>query len=629
MNSDTPHETAEHRSRNIDFLAAAIRDRTVFGLLVLFGGATIAILWQHSRIQTDNIQASAIRDAARYTDVVREFRTLYSSEVVAKVEHCGIEVSHDYKGKAKTIPLPATLSMDLGNRIASAGTGGETRLYSDFPFPWREETGGLNNDFAKDAWDALNQKPDQPFWRIEDVNGRPSLRYATADLMRKSCVQCHNSHEHTPKSDWQVGDVRGVLEVITPFDQALAESQASRREFALLTVALLVPGLITVVLVLVRLRASADKQAAWNEKLRSENMHRLQAEAAMQSMNEFLERRADELKRSRIAALNMMRDAECSEKLQREHAKALILANRQLEKEMTEREQAQSEREQMHQQLVDSSRLAGMAEVATGVLHNVGNVLNSVNVSANVMLEKIGNNRVDLLSKASQELSRHQDDLAEFVTEDSRGRHFPKLLDQLAVSLQSDRDSQRDELRSLLENIEHIKQIVNRQQSFACVSGATELLELPQLLDDALRMHDTGLSRHDIEIVCEFDDAPPVLTERHKMMQILVNLIGNAKNALNETNRANRTMTLIVAIDGDHVCIRVRDNGVGIEQANLTKVFTHGFTTRKEGHGFGLHSSALAAQELGGSLSVHSDGIGLGTTFTLRIPMKKETLCKV
>jgi signal transduction histidine kinase len=113
------------------------------------------------------------------------------------------------------------------------------------------------------------------------------------------------------------------------------------------------------------------------------------------------------------------------------------------------------------------------------------------------------------------------------------------------------------------------------------------------------------------------------------MMQILVNLISNAQNALNEIDRTDRTMTLIVAIDEDSACIQVRDNGVGIEHKNLTKLFTHGFTTRKEGHGFGLHSSALAAQELGGSLSVHSDGIGHGTTFTLRIPLKRETLCKV
>jgi signal transduction histidine kinase len=631
VNSDHSNVAISRRSRIIDFVTSSLRERTVLVLLVLFGGAAAVILWQHSRIQSSQIQASAIRDAARYTDVIREFRTLYSSEVVSKAQLSGIEVSHDYEGKPGIIPLPATLSMELGNRIASTGSGGETRLYSPYPFPWRTKSGGLQSGFAKDAWESLNRNPDQPYWRIEDIDGRASLRYATADLMCENCVKCHNSHADTPRNDWQLGDVRGVLEVITPLHQAVAESEASRRSFALL---LFVPGLIAVALIITRLRVASDTQAASNHELQSENVQRLQAEADLQRLTKSLKQRADELQRSRMAALNMMRDAERSESLQRAHAEDLSRANSQLETEIAERQQAEKDREHIQQRLVETSRQAGMAEVATGVLHNVGNVLNSVNVSANVLQETLRGSRVEMLAKASQELFRHQDGLADFVTTDIRGRHFPDLLNQLTASLQGERDKQMKELHSLVENIEHIKHIVSMQQSLACVSGATELLNVVDLLNDARKINDAGLNRHGINVVCEFDDLPPVHTERHKVLQILINLIGNAKGATSVMDQPSRTITLSASGDDDGIRVQVRDNGIGIPAENLSRIFTHGFTTKKDGHGFGLHSSALAAQELGGSLSVHSDGPGTGATFTLRLPLEQlasrsaaETAC--
>ena len=299
-----------------------------------------------------------------------------------------------------------------------------------------------------------------------------------------------------------------------------------------------------------------------------------------------------------------------------------------IESDITARKIAQAERDQMQADLLITSRQAGMAEVATGVLHNVGNVLNSVNVSANLAVERLKSSRVGTLAKASTIISE-QPDLANFLTSDPRGKGFPRLLQELATNLGSERDAQLDELHSLVANIDHIKQIVSMQQTFAKVRGTTELVDIVKLMEDALKIDDTAFTRHKVDVVRRFSELPPILTEKHSVMQILLNLLKNAKQSVNEGGRDDKTLTLALTPGDDGITIQVRDNGVGIKPENLCNVFTHGFTTKADGHGFGLHSCALAAQKLGGSLSVHSDGVGCGAIFTLRLPFEKESLCKV
>ncbi len=299
-----------------------------------------------------------------------------------------------------------------------------------------------------------------------------------------------------------------------------------------------------------------------------------------------------------------------------------------IETDITARKLAQTEREKLQAELVVASRQAGMAEVATGVLHNVGNVLNSVNVSANIAVERLKSSRVATLAKASTVILE-QADLAVFLTSDPRGKAFPRLLQELATHFTSERDVQLNELRSLVKNIDHIKEIVQMQQSFAKVRGTTEYVDLVQLFEDALKIYVAGFARHKVKVVRQFCDLEPILTEKHNVVQIILNLIKNAKQSVNASGRDDKLITLTITADQSSVGIQVRDNGVGIESGNLSRVFNHGFTTKSDGHGFGLHSCALAAQQLGGSLSAHSDGIGCGALFTLRLPLEKDTLCKV
>lgn len=311
---------------------------------------------------------------------------------------------------------------------------------------------------------------------------------------------------------------------------------------------------------------------------------------------------------------------------QAELLEQLSTRSQTLAEEIAVREQAELDREMLEGKLIESARLAGMAEVATGVLHNVGNVLNSINVSSTLLMEGLQSSRVDSLARASGLLTERENDLVGFLTEDDRGRRFPQLLRQLSECLISERTTQMNELSSLIQNIQHVKEIINCQQSFTSAAGATEMVSLAELVSDALKLNGPQSSRHPVAIVEQYEDVPQLLTEKHKVLQILTNLVSNAKRAVLDHGGDDRAITLGVSSDGECISVEVSDTGVGIAPENLTRVFAHGFTTKKDGHGFGLHSSALAAQELGGSLSAQSDGPGCGATFILRLPLTQTSV---
>src|SRR5438093_7591462 len=263
-----------------------LHERIILVLALMFCAGVAGVLWQVSRVQSNLIAAIALQNASLYAQALAEFRTLYTSEVVNTVTAHGIEVTHDYATKAGAIPLPVTLSMLLGQRLGARESGAQSRLYSPYPFPWRQQEGGLQDAFAKAAWNALRQYPTQPFYRLEEVQGRRSLRYATADLMRPSCVNCHNTHPASPKTDWQTGDVRGVLEVMLPLDTAVVQTRVGLRgTFALMAV-MSVLGLAGVALVIGRLRRSSADLAQRASILEREITARQRVEEALRESEE-------------------------------------------------------------------------------------------------------------------------------------------------------------------------------------------------------------------------------------------------------------------------------------------------------------------------------------------------------
>jgi C4-dicarboxylate-specific signal transduction histidine kinase len=296
----------------------------------------------------------------------------------------------------------------------------------------------------------------------------------------------------------------------------------------------------------------------------------------------------------------------------------LKTANDSLEQRVQERT---LELQQAQGKLVDAARQAGMAEIATNVLHNVGNVLNSVNIAADQAMRQVRASKIQGLARAMQMLNQHATDLGDYITHDDKGKLLPGYLNQLTEALQAEQQSILDELGQLIRSVDHIKEIVSTQQAYAGASSLVEPLRVSDLIEDALRMNNSALDRHRVTVVKQFSEVPVLLLDKHRLLLILINLISNAKNAMADLTEHARTLTLSVAmVDTDRLQIGVQDNGAGIEPDNLTRIFTHGFSTRKEGHGFGLHSCAVAAMEMGGNLTAHSDGPGKGALFILALP---------
>ncbi len=298
------------------------------------------------------------------------------------------------------------------------------------------------------------------------------------------------------------------------------------------------------------------------------------------------------------------------------------IAIRGILQDITRQKHDAEQLDKLNRQLIDTSRQAGMADVATGVLHNVGNVLNSVSVATTVVGERLRRSKVANLKRATTMMREQNGHLADFLTSDPKGKLLPEYIETLAEQLVDEQEKIITRVDSVAQHLEHIKEIVAMQQSYAKVSGAYENLATAELVEDALRINLTAFDRHGIELVREFQaDLPSICVDRHKVLQILINLIRNAKHAVEDARGDHRKMIIKTSLAGPgRVQISVKDNGVGIASENLTKVFNHGFTTKKDGHGFGLHSGANSAKEMGGSLTAHSDGPGQGAEFVLELP---------
>jgi signal transduction histidine kinase len=299
----------------------------------------------------------------------------------------------------------------------------------------------------------------------------------------------------------------------------------------------------------------------------------------------------------------------------------LVAHKDRLELEIEHRKAAEIETEKANRQLVNASRQAGKAEVATGVLHNVGNVLNSVNISATVISDRVRKSVAGKVGSVAALLDEHAPDPGAFLTRDPKGQKLRGYVRQLSDGLAREQREIQEELALLRKNIDHIKGIVAMQQEHARFSGVVETLPVREMVENAMEMHVSSCARNGVQLVREFQELPAITTDKYKVLQILVNLLHNAKRACDESGRADKRIIVRTAQAGAaRVRIEVADNGVGIPLENLTRIFGQGFTTHKDGHGFGLHSSAIAARELGGTLTAASEGLGRGAVFTLELP---------
>jgi PAS domain S-box-containing protein len=293
--------------------------------------------------------------------------------------------------------------------------------------------------------------------------------------------------------------------------------------------------------------------------------------------------------------------------------------NEELERRVRERT---AELEAAQKELVETARQAGMAEVATNVLHNVGNVLNSVNVSVALLKSRVRGSKVDGVHKIAQLVSDHAHDLPEFLSQPRRTEQIVEYMKVLSKVITDERDEVLVTVEELTTSAEHLKALVQAQQRYAGRSSFIEKVSLSELVDQALRMNDLALPRSRVRLVKEVEDIGPALLDQHKLLQVLMNLLSNAKHAMDEVSDREHVLTVRVSRHGEgRVRLCVNDTGIGIPPENMERLFRHGFTTRAHGHGFGLHSCLIAAGEMGGKLTVESEGAGRGATFTLELPL--------
>jgi PAS domain S-box-containing protein len=323
-----------------------------------------------------------------------------------------------------------------------------------------------------------------------------------------------------------------------------------------------------------------------------------------------------------------LRDANSELELSRfqilEKNQELETTNTSLQVEMSERKKAQEEREELHQQLVQASRQAGMADVASSVLHNVGNVLTSINVSTDILLKTLKKPMVGDVCRIASMFYEHQDNLQTFLTQDTKGKQIPSYLGMVAESLSGSHQTIQTELDSLVKKVDHIKQVIVAQQDIAHAGEVREATATEDLMEQALLMGMPDAEKYGIRVVREYAHVPTIMTDRHHVLQILVNVITNAKNAMVEYPANAHCLTVRIGVPPDRrgsVRFEVTDTGGGIKAENLPRLFAQGFTTRKTGHGFGLHSAAISAKNLGGTLQAQSEGEGRGATFMLDLPL--------
>lgn len=290
-----------------------------------------------------------------------------------------------------------------------------------------------------------------------------------------------------------------------------------------------------------------------------------------------------------------------------------------LERREDERQRAAEQAKQMQDALLVMSRTAGMAEVATNVLHNVGNVLNSLNVSVTVIGDQLRDSKVKSLARSLDAVDG-AGGLADFLATE-KGKLLPRYLSSLSVRLAEENTQVLAELASVASNVDHIKTIIATQQSYAHTSDLTEMVKITDVIDDALRMSEVSFSRHGIEVVKDYDDNVMIETDRHRLLEILINVISNARHALKDATTDERVLAIHLRRVEQGVSITISDTGVGIPAANLGRVFQHGFTTKPSGHGFGLHACANTTQQLGGSITATSAGAGRGAEFTICLPL--------
>jgi signal transduction histidine kinase len=279
--------------------------------------------------------------------------------------------------------------------------------------------------------------------------------------------------------------------------------------------------------------------------------------------------------------------------------------------------------ERLHEsraRLTEAARRAGVADMARGLLHNVGNLLTSAKMSASLIAASHRDSRAEGLVRACELVAEHERDLARFLTQDERGRLLPAYLVQAAAACRQERAELDHEIERLRTALEHAAQIVARQSDFASAHAPTDKTDLESVVSGALTIVEPSLRLHGVSIDRRIEAGCDFVVDRMKLAQVLVNLLTNANEAMAESDPARRRLSVRAYSRDGRVRIEFEDTGCGIDAENLPHVFESVFSTKGRTRGMGLHYCSVAAREMGGAIEVASDGKDRGATFTVVLP---------
>ncbi|HET9239402.1 MAG TPA: ATP-binding protein [Oligoflexus sp.] len=307
----------------------------------------------------------------------------------------------------------------------------------------------------------------------------------------------------------------------------------------------------------------------------------------------------------------------------------ILEAEAELEKYKSNLEKLVQERTekliQTTKNLVESSRKAGMAEVAIGVLHNIGNALTGANVKVQNLHHSFQNETpIGHLQDLIKLLKEQEPKLGEFLTQDDRGKKVLPFLEVISQELNDQHEDHKQMITLLRKDLSTVSQLIAKQQSHAKFTGTVENLLFADCVEDVLALQSYEMDKYHVKVQKTYQASVTLSSDRHKVLQILTNLISNAIQAMHQ-NQGPRLLTIKVFREGDQVGASVTDNGTGITDDQMTHMFRYGYTTKKSGHGFGLHSCSIDAKILGGTLSCTSEGRGKGSTFTLMLPIETKS----
>ena len=298
-------------------------------------------------------------------------------------------------------------------------------------------------------------------------------------------------------------------------------------------------------------------------------------------------------------------------------------------RDITRRKESEIKLTEAHDKLIDAAHQSGMAEMAVGVLHNIGNILNSVSLSAEEISRINKSSKLPGLIKANNIVKDNLENIGDFVSNNEKGKLLPQYYLKVGQALSEEKENIEKEIDLMFTKTEMMKDVISTQQEYARTKSFIETTNIEPIIEDSIKVQESVISKLGINIIRNYDFTPPCDVHKSKLLQVLTNLIKNASEAMRENDRLNKTKDITIdigALNDAYVFIKITDTGIGIDKKNLDNIFTHGFTTKSDGHGFGLHTSANAMTEMHGSLKVKSDGLERGASFTLLLPINKNEL---